>query len=673
MRLHRPLFAISLVCATACGGAQSPSSPPPPSSSASPAGAPSATPVASAFECGANHSHAVTVLSGRSGSSIALVSTDRRRLAFIADEESGVVRTIDAETLREIAVTKVDGKPAQLLPLPDGRLAITLRDTNRLAIFEQGAAPEAPIVLRCSHATRAEPFGLALSNDGATLALSQAMDHRVSFLRADSMEEKRAVDVAAEPRGVLLASDGKTAYVGHLRGGVVTAIPVETGEPTTIFVRPPRSEPSKTGPSKATSKTAKPAPPAPPKEQELAAAQGYALAEISLGETDHVPWPGRILVPMASSDPMQFGAVSSFPGVYGGSGGPAVIGAFVAVLDPATKAPLGGEIAKIRQARPEDCILPRGVASSGGHLFVTCMGTHRVVELDARSADPISAERRRFGTGEGPTGIVIDEAARRALVFSQFSLELTVIDLSPDQKGEAVSALPLARPAETPADQQIALGRTLFHATRDVRLSFDGRACASCHPEGRADGLTWATPDGPRQTISLADRVVGSTPYGWFGDHPTARQHVRFTVKRLGGSGLEENADDERDLKALLAYLEHLPAPSRAGALVDAGHDEAVVRGRALFQSADTGCSTCHLGDKGDGQKHDVGSGVPGEASTKFDTPALHLVSTSAPYFHDGRYRTLDEMLSDPKSKMGHSSQLSPEARRDLVAYLESL
>jgi hypothetical protein len=56
--------------------------------------------------------------------------------------------------------------------------------------------------------------------------------------------------------------------------------------------------------------------------------------------------------------------------------------------------------------------------------------------------------------------------------------------------------------------------RALFHETDDFRLSADGRACASCHPDGREDGLTWATPDGPRQTIMLAGRIDGSGLHG---------------------------------------------------------------------------------------------------------------------------------------------------------------
>ncbi|MBL9025295.1 MAG: hypothetical protein JNL21_24085, partial [Myxococcales bacterium] len=448
----------------------------------------------SANECGPRAAAPpLRALAGRSGGSITLAEVAGRRLAYVADEENGVVRTIDTAALAELAVTEVGGKPAQVLPLPGGRLAVTLRDKNQLVIFEVAAAPEDALVHRCSRATYAEPFGLAVAADGATLALTSGWDHRLTFLDASSLEISRTVDVAAEPRGVLLSDDGKSAYVSHLVGGVVTIVPLEPkGQAKAVFVRPPRREVGKSQKKKTRADEELER----PKAQALAAGQGYAIVEASLGKTKDTPWPARVFVPMASSDPMRFGAVSSFPGVYGGGGGVAVIGAFVAVLDPVAGGPLGGEVAPLRQARPEDCILPRSAAVSGMHLYVTCLGTNRVVELDLRSADPITAESRRFETGEGPTGIVVDEAAQRALVFSQFSLELTVIDLSADPSGPRVQALPLARP-ETPAlDEQAALGRTLFHATRDVRLSFDGRACASCHPEGRADSLTWSTPDG---------------------------------------------------------------------------------------------------------------------------------------------------------------------------------
>jgi cytochrome c peroxidase len=59
--------------------------------------------------------------------------------------------------------------------------------------------------------------------------------------------------------------------------------------------------------------------------------------------------------------------------------------------------------------------------------------------------------------------------------------------------------------------------------------------------------------------------------------------------------------------------------------------------------------------------------------SARFDTPSLALLSGRAPYFHDGRYATLRELLSANGDKMGHTSHLSETDRSALEAFLETL
>jgi hypothetical protein len=68
-----------------------------------------------------------------------------------------------------------------------------------------------------------------------------------------------------------------------------------------------------------------------------------------------------------------------------------------------------------------------------------------------------------------------------------------------------------------------------------------------------------------------------------------------------------------------------------------------------------------------------VKSGHPDERSMKFDTPSLAFVGGTAPYFHDGRYATLDALLVESDGKMGHTHALSREDRAAMIAHLESL
>ena len=61
------------------------------------------------------------------------------------------------------------------------------------------------------------------------------------------------------------------------------------------------------------------------------------------------------------------------------------------------------------------------------------------------------------------------------------------------------------------------------------------------------------------------------------------------------------------------------------------------------------------------------------DIQTSFDTPSLEFIGGTAPYFHDGRYATLEALLADPESSMGHSASLPAEDRAALAAYLRSL
>ena len=70
---------------------------------------------------------------------------------------------------------------------------------------------------------------------------------------------------------------------------------------------------------------------------------------------------------------------------------------------------------------------------------------------------------------------------------------------------------------------------------------------------------------------------------------------------------------------------------------------------------------------------HDVGSRAKADVESRFDTPSLLGIGASAPYFHDGRFGSLQEMLRATDGRMGRTRHLSPPERDALIAYLESL
>src|SRR5262249_39099275 len=102
----------------------------------------------------------------------------------------------------------------------------------------------------------------------------------------------------------------------------------------------------------------------------------------------------------------------------------------------------------------------------------------------------------------------------------------------------------------------------------------------------------------------------------------------------------------------------------------------AVARGKGIFEGKGQ-CITCH--HRGvmldDSKSHDVGTRGPTDTQDRFDTPALCGVAGNAPYLHDGRAASLDEVFTkhNPKQRHGAAHTLSEEELNDLIAYLKSL
>jgi len=200
-------------------------------------------------------------------------------------------------------------------------------------------------------------------------------------------------------------------------------------------------------------------------------------------------------------------------------------------------------------------------------------------------------------------------------------------------------------------------GRNVFHAQTRI-----GLACASCHPDGREDGNVWNFAQfGDRRTQSVAGHIMQRGPYHWTGDErnlPTLMEDV-FAHRMAGG------ALTEMQKNAIGPWLDRIPAP--APRTVDATK---AARGKALFESAEVGCNSCHNGSlMTNNQLFNVGTGG------KFKVPSLVGVGYRAPFMHDGCAGTLmDRFVTCGGGGLhGNTGGLSTDQLGDLVEYLDSL
>lgn len=621
------------------------------------------------------------VLLTRAGSSVALATVGGKTIAYVADEDDQSVHAIDVDAQKDLGATPLAGKPAQLMFLADGRLVVAVRDKAQVAVLEPGADPAKPADTLCSVATDAEPFGVASTPDDTKLVVTAGWGRSLTTYDAKSptMTKIWGVALPREPRSVVVADDGARAFVSQAVGGQVSVVDmgVQRVVPTETHLTMENV--------KATMKAGT------MKEAVLenlsfggengSSCQGFSLAKSESPQ-------GRLFVPQAMVDP---GDPNANPEGYGSPQRDQTEAADVAVLDESNGSLLLSSLdtnpsAFVRQFGQQgehkhlECLLPRSAAYDVKHgsLLVGCYGVDAVVAYDALAASPVRAEKRRWSVASGPSGIAVEPDKERAVVWSQFERTLDVISLAGpaliDEKGSAdasklttvvrVAASPMAHPLPI----SVALGRALFHMSGDERISHDGRACASCHPDGRDDALTWATPNGPRRSIMLAGRVNDTAPFSWSGSEHTLKEHMGITFTRLEGTGGLRGLE----LDALEDYVSTLAPPPTAAP--NPADQAKIARGSAIFHSEAAGCSGCHSGDIAtDNEHHDVQSKASADKSGKFNTPTLKFVGGGGPYFHDGRYKTLHQLLTDADRKMGHTAQLSPDDLEALEAYLRTL
>jgi mono/diheme cytochrome c family protein len=667
------------------------------------------------------------------GSAVVVTKVGEREIAYVADEDDATVHVVDLQQVpfgdplptrlstgpAEVAAVPVPGRPGQLLALPDGRLLVAIRGGSEVAVLRIQPLDLGKLKAEPSLRTPLEPVGLATTPDGKSLLVTSGWGHALTEFDVATGREQFQVSLPRDPRAVVTSSDGSKAFVSHAVGSSLSVVdlrdPGHSVIASSVDGWSSQSQPFEGRRHMRMMKVSEgffedtvgglfvPEEAVHPRK----ACQGFTLARVD-GPSERILAPQ---VEVETGDPTArssgygsgMGIAAEVPNVAvvpvdTGMALPASMEVFQTTRSFGRAFDVGPEEESFRSARRRrqehrPCVLPRAAATSGHRLYVACLGIDSIVEYDADVVAPARVEERRWSVPAGPEGLAL--VGSNLYVWSQFARTLTVLDVSDPPESESPTAdsqdttvsdlkmtataseasadevrpvqVALSRLAAPPSGGDLALGRELFHSSGDPRISRDGRACASCHPDGRDDSLTWSTPTGPRQTPMLAGRIQDTAPYGWDGDGKDVTMHLTHTFERLSGSGLKTN-----EVAALIAYVRSLPVPPREN---EARQEDArVARGRELFHAKEADCASCHSdGALADGMTHDVQSKLDADAKAEFDTPSLRFVAGTGPYFHDGRYATLRDVLTHTEGQMGNPGHLSGEDLDALEAYVETL
>jgi len=261
------------------------------------------------------------------------------------------------------------------------------------------------------------------------------------------------------------------------------------------------------------------------------------------------------------------------------------------------------------------------------------------------------------------------------------------------------------------ANYKATLGRVLFY---DTRLSVNNAiSCGSCHKQVMAFADNVALSPGfegrltKRNSIAI-NAVSLSGPLFWDGRESDVNKlslkpitnHVEMGITNLNDlseklAGLEyykplfanawgdEEVTAERIAASIGTFMSAMvPGMSRFD-MYTRGNKDAMtgeeIEGMSLFDTK-YNCAACHAGSGGyggimafkdiglDQQYTDMGLGAltgnPGDRGT-FRVPNLANVALTAPYMHDGRYATLEDVIDHYSNNIQSSPNLDTLLKRD--------
>lgn len=566
------------------------------------------------------------------------------KLLVVANTDSGTVSVVDAKGRKLLHEIPVGDHPEGVSWVGNGPLALVAVWGDDKLVFLDTESGKVAFTL----AVDDEPYGVVVTRDGTRAYVTHDYPGTVSEIDVPNRKVLRTFKAGECVRGIAISNDERTLYVTEFFTAKLIAIDVATGKVTDSWA-------------------------------------GGATDNLCRQVALH-PTQARAYLPHLRS---RVGTIDARGSIFG----------FLTVCDVT---PAKGDEER-RRPHAVDTFNGVQVASNpwevavspdGSRLYVIYAGTDdlnffRALDDGYRDVKTLGFPR----VGRHPRAIRVSPDGREVFIYNQLDCEVAVFDADVKKLGAVKVCAP-------PKSAEWRRGKELFVSARQPMSNARWVSCSSCHPDGLTDARVWHNPEGDRRTPNLFG-LAHTHPLHWSADRDEV-QDFEYTIRGnlMRGRGLYTGAlkqgkefdltaldvvcgGKSADLDALALYtnsFQSRPSPHAPGGKLTPEAE----RGRKLFFSAETKCATCHSGPYFTDSTlakpfklHDVGTGGgPREKmGPKFDTPTLVGVYRTGPYLHDGRAKTLRDVLTtcNPDDKHGRTSHLKPAEIDELVAFLKSL
>lgn len=304
-------------------------------------------------------------------------------------------------------------------------------------------------------------------------------------------------------------------------------------------------------------------------------------------------------------------------------------------------------------------------------------------EMLKRISNDLGMSRRfvikRIPTGANPKGLALSPDGKRLYVAEQLEDNVAIINT---ESLETINSINLGGPKRITVARR---GRRLFN---NAGHTFQNQySCYTCHPDTHEDGLVYNMASknmGRNMTNTQSLREIGETaPFKWNGKNQTVYKQdgMRFSTVLT-----RTEQFSYKDLDAIVSYImTGIKYPPNLMYNPDGKLSESQLRGKAIFDRSvdnfsnvipeNNRCITCHPPPLYTNLKlADVGTLATTDDPILFDTPHLNNVYASAPYLHDGRAETLEEIwtIYGQDDKHGLVNDLSKMQLNDLIDYIKS-